>query len=574
MKKIPIGIDDFSKLVDKTKNFLFVDKTLMIKELLDSGAEVSLIVRPRRWGKTLNMSMLRYFLASEVNGSSTVGLFRDLQIQDVNNGYYINEYQGKYPVIFISFKDVKEKNYEDFINKINALIQNTCNSYPELEKSEKLTDIDKNNLQKLKGLNPSNKANIIDIRDSLKTLSHLLFVHYGQKVFILIDEYDAPLNAAYGKDYFEDLVSFFKGMFGAALKGNDALERGVMTGILRLSKNKMLSDINNLKLYSLMEEQYSHCFGFSEEEVISLFKENQVHLNMKDVQFWYNGYHAGDSENIYNPWSVLNCLDDKGKLKPYWIKAGDEDLLKKVLLDSSKSIKEKLNLLLTGHSIESFIDEYLSFDQLKQGDDEILWSLLWSLGYLKTIGKPQLSGTRYRYRVKIPNYEIECSYRDVFQTFIRSLNNTQTYNSFMNHLVSGEMDAFMKELQNYMINIPSWFDFPKESNYHTFLLGLISTLKETHEIFSNREFGLGRPDILLVPRDTSNTLAILMEFKKDENGKEIQQYEKLCSAGLNQMQIKQYDSYIKQESHIKKILKVCIVFFDKRFVCKSETTML
>ncbi len=548
MKKIPIRVDDFSNLVDKNQSYLFVDKTLMIKELLDSGAKVSLIVRPRRWGKTLNMSMLRYFFAAEVNGNPTKNLFDDLDIHKVENGDYIKKYQGKFPVIFISFKDVKEKHYEDFLSKMYFLIRNVCNSYPELEKSERLTDVDKSNLERLKGLNPNNKANLIDIRESLKTLSHLLHAHYAQKVIILIDEYDTPLNAAYSKDYFEDLVGFLKGMFGAALKGNDFLERGVITGILRLSKNKMLSDINNLKLYSLMEEKYSRCFGFSEAEVLSLFKESNVHTDIKNIRFWYNGYHAGNSDNIYNPWSILNCLDDNGKLKPYWIKTGDEDLLKKVLLSSSPSVKEKLNTLLTGNTFESFIDEYLSFDQLKQGDDEILWSLLWSLGYLKTIGEPQLSGTRYKYQVKIPNYEIECSYRDVFQSFMRTLNNTQTYNAFMNHLISGKVDLFLKELQDYLINIPSWFDFPNESNYHTFVLGLISTLKETHDIFSNREVGLGRPDILLIPRDRSNTLAILMEFKKDQNGKTAEQYEKLCLTGLNQMDIKQYDSFLRQES--------------------------
>lgn len=338
-KKIPIGIDDFSKIVDKDKNYLFVDKSLMIKELMDNGIEVSLMVRPRRWGKTLNMSMLQHFFSPEVNGFSTNGIFNNLKIASEDNGKYIEKYQGKHPVIYVSFKDAKKNNFDDFLEKTKALVQEICNQYTVLETSPNLSEGEKNIFQALL----RKTANNTEVCDSLKTLSVLLYKHYESKVFILIDEYDSPLNAAYGQSYFNDLVNFLKGMFGAALKGNHALEKGIMTGILRLSRNKMLSDINNLTLYSLMEKQYSEYFGFSEGEVKNLFKESNVNVDLEEVRRWYNGYRAGNLETIYNPWSILNCIYNKGDLKPYWIKTGDEDLLKKVLLESSENVKEKLN---------------------------------------------------------------------------------------------------------------------------------------------------------------------------------------------------------------------------------------
>ena len=509
-KKIPIGIDDFSELVSSHSNFLFVDKSLMIKELIEKGTKVSLIIRPRRWGKTLNMSMLQHFFAPKVNGRLTQGIFDNLKIAKEEKGAYL-KYQGNFPVIFISFKDAKKDNFDDFLEKTKGLIQEICNQHPELLTSQNLSEEEQNSFKKLIG----KTANTVEVCDALKTISVLLNKHYDNKVFILIDEYDTPLNAAYGKPYFDDVVNFFKGMFGAALKGNNSLEKGVMTGVLRLSKNKMLSDINNFKLYSFIEEQYSQCFGFSEKEIKLLFKESDVDLDIKEVHRWYNGYQAGDLENVYNPWSILNCIDDGGKLKPYWIKTGDEDILKISLLDATIEVKEKLNLLLIGEPIESVIDEYFSFDQIK-GNDEALWSLLWALGYLKTVGTPKSFGARYKYQLKIPNHEVACSYRDVFQTFMSSLDNTYKYDSFLKNLISGKVDAFIKDLKDYMSTIPSWFDFPRESNYHTFLLGLTAALSETHDIYSNKEIGFGRPDLLLVPRDLKNSLGIILEFKRDE----------------------------------------------------------
>jgi len=565
LKKIPIGIDDFSKIVDKDKNYLFVDKSLMIKELMDNGIEVSLIVRPRRWGKTLNMSMIQHFFAPEVNGFSTKGIFNNLKISNESKGAYIEKYQGKHPVIYISFKDAKKSNFDDFLEKTKGLVQEICNQHYVLESSIKLSEEEKNIFRNLL----RKKANHIEVCDSLKTLSVLLYKHYESKIFILIDEYDSPLNAAYGQPYFDDLVNFLKGMFGAALKGNHALEKGIMTGILRLSRNKMLSDINNLTLYSLMEKQYSEYFGFSEDEVKSLFKESRVNnVDINEVKHWYNGYRSGNFETVYNPWSILNCIYNQGELKPYWIKTGDEELLKKALLESNESVREKLNILLTGEYIESIVDEYLSFDQIKNGDDEVLWSLLWALGYLKTVGTSQLSGTRSKYRLTIPNHEVERSYEDVFQTFVRSFNRTK-YDSFLKNLVEGNVEKFSKDLAEFMLSVPSTYDLTHETNYHILLLAWVISLKETHNIHSNKEMGLGRPDIVLVPRSTNDHLGIVIEFKRAEKSKDINVYKKLAIEGLQQINEKKYDVDLMRVSHVKEVLKLCVVFYGKEFICES-----
>lgn len=565
-KKVPIGVDNFCELVNVDEGYLFVDKTLLIKELLDNGTKVSLVIRPRRWGKTLNMSMLRYFFAKEVNRFETKGLFDHLNIARERSGHYIEKYQGKYPVIFISFKDIKKDNFIDFIDGIRALVHEICNQYPELECSEKLSKTEKEIFFKLL----SKSENHDELCNSLKILSVLLCKHYGSKTVILIDEYDTPLNAAYNKNHFEQVVNFFKAMFGTALKGNDALEKGVMTGILRLSKNKMLSDINNIYLYSFMEKQYSEYFGFSEAEVKKLFWRSGMSPDIQDVQYWYNGYRSGNAEAIYNPWSILNYIKNEGELKPYWIKTGDEGILREIFQNATKNIEDKIVTLLEGGSIESVIDDYVSFDEVGHGDGTVLWSLLWTTGYLKFTEQPTISAIgSYVGLLKIPNYEVSCSYRAVFPKWMRSFNRTQ-YDSFLKNLVMGNVDAFIDDLRSYMLAIPSWFDFPQESNYHTFLLGLTASLEETHYIHSNREEGLGRVDVLLIPKDT-NHLGIILEFKKDNVGREWQEYQILVNEKFEQINTQKYDATLKVLPKIKKILKICILFYGKDFVYKAVT---
>ncbi len=561
-KRIPIGVDDFSELVSKKNHYLFVDKTLFIKEILDDGVRVSLIIRPRRWGKTLNMSMLRYFFAPEVEGRSTQGLFDGLNIAKENNGAYL-KYQGKNPVLFVSFKDIKKDSWERFLEESYTLMTSLYIEHEAiLLSSDRLLDSQKNIYRKI--INKT--ANQSELENALKFLSGCLEQHYDQKVIILIDEYDTPLNIAYEKDYFEQAVDFFKSLLGSALKGNNALEKGIMTGILRLSKNKMLSDLNNLIVYSMMDKPYSHYFGFSETELKQLFSENSVPCDLPTLQKWYNGYRSGDLMGIYNPWSILSCIQNKGELRDYWIKTGDEAILGTVFIESSSEVKEQINRLMAGNSIESVIDDYVSFDQIKEGREEVLWSLLWALGYLKTVDASKPSGLFKGYRLKIPNYEVETSYRKVFIEFIRALKNADQYEHCLGHLIKGEVESFALALKDFMHRNVSYFDCSSESNYHMLLLGMSAYLKETHSICSNLEQGLGRPDLLLMPTDIRNPLGIILEFKRSETGKSANYYKALAITGLEQINKQHYDINLKAQSHIKQILKLCLVFYGKEFV--------
>ncbi len=558
-KKIPLGVDDFSELVSKQNNFLFVDKSLFIKELIDDGLKVSLIIRPRRWGKTINMSMLRYFFAPFVEGRSTTGLFDHLNIAKTGEGSYL-KYQGAHPVILISFKGVKEDSWELFLQNISGIMAKLYGEYAEpFLNSDLLLENQKEIYKSI--LNE--KSNQFHLGNALLFLSECLYKHSNRKVIILIDEYDTPLNIAYEKDYFDKAVGFFKGFLGSSLKGNHALEKGILTGILRLSKNSMLSDINNLKVYSLMDNQYSQFFGFSEDEISMLFSESDIPLDLPAVQKWYNGYRVGHRMDIYNPWSILNCIDDRGALKDYWIKTGDETLLNTIFMKSGPAIKEKLNQLIAGNAIESAIDDYVSFDQMKGGREEVLWSLLWALGYLKTVGEPKHLGSLKQYHLKIPNYEVGTSYRTVFIRFISSLTHTDRYQNCLSHLIVGEVEPFVDGLRDFMLANVSYFDCSNESNYHMLLLGMSAYLRETHDVLSNVEQGKGRPDLIFIPNDTKNSLGIILEFKRAETGKTASFYEKLAIEGLTQINQNRYDTRLKSKLYIKRILKLCLVFYGK-----------
>ena len=409
-----------------------------------------------------------------------------------------------------------------------------------------------------------------ELSNALKFLCVCLKKHYKKKVMILIDEYDTPLNSAYNNEYFDRAVDFFKTLLGSALKGNNAMEKGVLTGILRLSKNSMLSDLNNLKLYSLMDEKYSQFFGFSEDELRMLFSESEIPLDLPSVQKWYNGYQSGHLTDVYNPWSILNCIDDKGALKDYWIKTGSETLLNTIFAESGPSVKEKLSLLISGSSIESVIDDYISFDQMKEGGkEEVLWSLLWALGYLKTIGEPTQSGTLNKYHLMIPNYEVDSSYRNIFIRFIDSLEYSDKYHNCLSHLVKGDINSFVESLRDFMLSNASYFDFQKENSYHMLMLGMSSIVKGTHDIQSNKETGTGRPDLILIPKDKNNHLGIIVEFKGAAPEKSTEHYEKLAEEGLEQINQKRYDIGLKGLPHIQQILKLCLVFYGKQFVYKS-----
>ncbi|WP_342265136.1 AAA family ATPase [Cardinium endosymbiont of Philonthus spinipes] len=565
MKKLPIGVSNFHKLV--SNDYLFCDKTAMIADFLKSGDEVTLIARPRRWGKTLNMSMLQHFFSSEVSGVSTKGLFDNLAISKLEGGRYIDQHQGKYPVIMLSFKDVNADSFQGAYNAVYSLILRVYSSYAYLLKSDKINEIQLGQLHTI--LNK--EANQQELEVSLELLSQCLYQHHGQKVYILIDEYDTPLNKAYGNsDYLDAMVAFMRNLFSAALKDNDYLEKGVLTGILRVSKDSMLSGLNNLKTYTILDQGYSSHFGLSEVEVQDLFSKQDLPICMDQVKSWYNGYRVGDLV-MYNPWSIIYCLSEEGRFDVYWVNTGNNNLIEQKILVAHSDIKEQFEQLMRGESLDISINKHLAFDILDK-DDTSFWSLLLFAGYL-TFETSQLSAYTnvYDCRIKVPNYEIWRLYSTFFQEwFIRQFERKRQYDSFLKHLVVGDVPTFVEQLSYFLRRSVSYFDTKQsktsEGFYHGFVLGMLASLGITHYIRSNRESGLGRYDVLLIPKE--DTKAILLEFKQVRKEEELENSGKLA---LQQIKDQSYHTELLQHPHVKEVVEVGIAFSGKSVLAAYAT---
>ncbi|UWW96806.1 MAG: ATP-binding protein [Candidatus Cardinium sp.] len=566
MKKLPIGVDNFQELVQG--DYLFCDKTDMISEFLSKGDKVTLIARPRRWGKTLNMSMLQHFFASEVNGVNTAGLFDDLAIGKIEDGKYIAQHQGKHPVIMISFKDVNADDFQEAYDSVYELISSIYESYIYLFNSDKVNKIQ---LKKLHSIT-DNQANQAQLERSLKLLSQCLYQHHGRKVYMLIDEYDTPLNKAYGNQtYLNRMVKFMRNLFSNALKGNTALEKGVLTGILRISKDSMLSGLNNLETYTLLDEAYSAHFGFSETEVASLFKENGLGTCMEEVRNWYNGYRVGNLV-MYNPWSIISCMNRSGCFDVYWVNTGNNNLIEQKVLTAHSEIKVQFEQLMRGESLVVSINRHIAFDILDK-DDTSFWSLLLLAGYL-TFETSHLSAytSLYDCTVKVPNYEIWRLYSTFFQEwFVNQFERRGQYDSFLKHLVAGEVAAFVAQLSYFLRSSVSYFDTKQsktsEGFYHGFVLGMLSSLGITHYIRSNRESGFGRYDLLLVPKK-EGLKALLLEFKQVRKEEELEGASKLA---LDQIQTQAYHTEILQYPHVKEVIACGIAFSGKSVLAAYAT---
>lgn len=565
MKKLPIGVDNFHKLV--SNDYLFCDKTAMIADLLQNGEEVTLITRPRRWGKTLNMSMMQYFFSSEVNGVSTAGLFDDLEISKIDSGKYLAPYQGKYPVIMLSFKDVNADSFQGAYNAVYRLIIELYSVYAYLLTSDKINQIQLRQLDII--LN--NKANQQELESSLKLLSQCLYQHHSKKVYILIDEYDTPLNRSYGNEaYFKAMVPFMRNLFSAALKGNTILERGLLTGVLGISKDSMLSGFNNLETYTLLDEQYSAHFGFSAVEVSSLFKRTSLSTSMKEVRDWYNGYKVGNLV-MYNPWSIISCINRSGRFDLYWVNTANNDLINQLILSSNQNIKYQFEQLMQGESLLVSIDKNLSFDLLNRNETSF-WSLLLFAGYLSW-KKSSLSRNSDLYDcvVCIPNNEVRRLYNRFFEEWLLGKFPSQSrYATFLNHLLEGKIDEFTRDLGVYLLESISFFDVhsgkQSESFYHGFVLAMLASLGRTYYVKSNRESGLGRYDVLLIPKESSK--ALLLEFKHVRKEEDLVIGAKLA---LDQIQTQVYHTELLQHPHVQEVVEVGIGFFGKTVIAAYAT---
>lgn len=555
LKAIPMGIEDFKTIIDK--KCYFVDKTLMIKDLIDSRAMVTLFTRPRRFGKTLNMSMIcRYFEKTDEDNSY---LFRGLKISETGTEYL--EYMGKYPVISVSLKSMKQPNFEMAFSEFKKLIANEVWRHNEILNSESIMP---SQLEKL-NLICRGTAENSDYYTSLKLLSDCLFEVYGEKVIILIDEYDVPLENAYFRGFYEQMTDLVRSVFESALKTNFSLEFAVLTGCLRISKESIFTGLNNLKVNSVRSGEFSEYFGFTEKEVESLAKYYSIENKMPDIKKWYDGYRFGITE-IYNPWSVLNYIQNEIAIsdsppEPYWSNTSSNSIIHKLVTESDETTREMIEELVNGSSITVPIHEDIVYSDIDVNTEQI-WSFLLLTGYLKQISTELRNNIIY-ITVMIPNLEIKSIYQRTILQWFREKTNSNSRDELFNALVSRNTQAVEDIICDWLDETISFYD-EKEQYYHGFLTGLFSGFKG-YSLKSNRESGDGRPDLLILERKRRKT-AIIIEIKAD---KDFLKLDDLCNQALNQIEINRYESELVQEGY-SDIIKYGIAFCKKSCKVKSK----
>ena len=540
-KAVPVGIEDFERIINE--DYYYVDKTMLIEELLINRAPVTLFTRPRRFGKTLNMSMIKSFFDIK-NKEENKKLFENLKIF---NSEYISE-QGKYPVIFISLKDLKGNSWEECLKRLKLFI---FDLYVEFEYiREKMNEWDKRKFEKV--LYEQEDADYIM---SLKFLADSLYKYYGEKAIILIDEYDAPIINAFDKGYYNEAINFFQTFYSSALKTNNSLKYGVLTGITRIIKEGIFSGLNNLYVNTILSRDYSEYFGLLESEVVEMLDYFDMKYKIEEVREWYNGYIFGESE-VYNPWSIVNYIREK-EIKAYWANVSGNTLLENMLNHAGESVYEDLKRFTDGESIEKYISDGTTIKSLLSNDDEI-WQLLLYSGYLTKDEKQEKESDSNVYNLKIPNKEIRKYFGNMFLN--RFFGTEVKTNILIKALEGGDIKKFEETLGEIMINMLSHFDLDKEMEkiYQVFIIGLVGFLMGKYEIISNDESGYGRYDLAMIPIK-SNEKAYLMEFKisKTKKGMEVS-----AEKALKQIDEKKYDTKLKARG-IKNILKIGIAFYGK-----------
>ena len=545
-KAVPVGIEDFERIV--REDYYYVDKTLLIEKLLINRAPVTLFTRPRRFGKTLNMSMLKCFFDVK-NKEENKKLFENLKIY---NSEYMSE-QGKYPVIFISLKDLKGDTWEKCFENLKKTMYKIFNKYEFVR--EKLNIVEKREFDKIWEMRDSEES----FKTSLLDLSNYLNKYYGEKVIILIDEYDAPIINAFDKGYYNEAINFFQTFYSSALKTNNSLKYGVLTGITRIIKEGIFSGLNNLYVNTILSKDYSEYFGLLESEVIEMLEYFDMKYKIEEVREWYDGYIFGESE-VYNPWSIVNYVREK-EIKAYWANVSGNTLLENMLDHAGESVYDDLKRFTDGESIEKYISDGTTIKSLLNNDDEI-WQLLLYSGYLTKDEKQKeidvTSEYTDVYNLRIPNKEIRKYFGNMF---LNRFFGTEVKTSVLiKALENGDIKKFEKTLGEIMINMLSHFDLDKEMEkiYQVFMIGLVGFLMGKYEIISNDESGYGRYDLAMIPIK-SNEKAYLMEFKISKTKKGM---EERAQKALKQIDEKKYDTKLKARG-IKNILKIGVAFYGK-----------
>lgn len=550
-----IGIQNYNEIIEN--NYFYIDKTVFIKEWWESGDSVTLITRPRRFGKTLNISMTEQFFSLKYKDRSDLfegkRIWRDEKFRKL---------QGTYPVISLSFANIKEKTYEAVREKICAILINLYAEYAFLLETDLLYETEKQYFKRVKdGMNDT------DATLALYQLSNYLCRYYGKKVIILLDEYDTPMQEAYVHGYWEELVAFTRSLFNATFKTNPWLERAIMTGITRVSKESIFSDLNHLKVITTTSEEYADCFGFTEEEVFAAMDEFG-YVEKAEVKQWYDGFVFGGKKDIYNPWSILNYLDT-GKRTTYWANTSSNSLVGKLIREGSRHVKTDFERLLAGEHLTTPIDEQIVYNQL-DGNEEAIWSLLVASGYLKVVSYEEYSEEvlEPKYELTLTNLEVKIMFQNMIRQWFREVK--ADYNDFINALLLDDVEAMNEYMNRVTIETFSSFDTGKrvskrvepERFYHGFVLGLIVELTGRYVITSNRESGFGRYDVMLEPVSGADD-AIIIEFKVFNARKEKNLEETLENA-LGQIKDKKYETALTARGiPAEKIRKYGFVFEGK-----------
>ena len=549
--KLPVGIDQFDKLIKS--GFYYVDKTRLIEQLLQNWGEVNLFTRPRRFGKTLNMSMLKSFF--EIGTDKT--LFDQLYI--AANKELCEEYMGQYPVIFLSLKGVDGLNFEEAKSMLKITIRTEAQRHYELKKSEKVSE------ENRKLFNDILSGQDERIEDSLRMLSQILFEHYGKKSIILIDEYDVPLDKAFQHGYYKEMVSLLRGMFGQALKTNEFLQFAVLTGCLRVSKESIFTGLNNFKVLSIADVRFDEQFGFTDEEVRKLLKDYDLEDYFSEAKEWYDGYHFGNAD-IYCPWDVINYVehlryDPEAEPEAFWINSSGNDLVKRFVAKADQTTKDEIEQLIAGDVIEKKIRQDLTYDEIDQSIDN-LWSVLFTTGYLTQTGRAE----RGIYKLMIPNKEVREVFIDQIQQWFDQtiVNDEDRMSSFYQSFAQGKAKDVQDQLTSILAETISILDTKarneeKENFYHGMMLGLLRN-RRNWIVRSNVESGEGFVDILIKPEDPDEGILIELKYSKTFDG-----LEKACERAMEQIKDRRYDEALREEGRCH-ILAYGIAFCKKR--CK------